>query len=108
MQEIFAGNPFNRSIWGERIIDNPYCHHEHWDGAGYPRGLKGEEIPFAVRIFSVIDVWDALSSDRCYRLAWDANRVHHYMFEQSGKLLDPTITPSFLCMLDELCDATYP
>ena len=55
-------------------IDIPYCHHEKWDGTGYPRGLKGEEIPFAARIFPVVDVWDALISDRPYRKATAARR----------------------------------
>jgi HD-GYP domain-containing protein (c-di-GMP phosphodiesterase class II) len=51
-------------------LDIPYCHHERWDGTGYPRGLKGEEIPLTARIFAVVDVWDALTSDRPYRDAW--------------------------------------
>ena len=55
-------------LYLQRCIDIPYCHHEHWDGSGYPRGLKGEEIPLAARIFTVIDVWDALSTNRCDRL----------------------------------------
>ncbi len=81
-------------------IDIPYCHHEHWDGSGYPRGLKGEEIPLAARIFTIVDVWDALSSDRCYRPAWKPDEARSYIIEQSGKLFDPAITPIFLEMLD--------
>jgi HD-GYP domain-containing protein (c-di-GMP phosphodiesterase class II) len=53
-----------------QALDIPYCHHEKWDGNGYPRGLKGEQIPLAARVFAVVDVWDALLSDRPYRKAW--------------------------------------
>ena len=59
--------------------DIPYCHHEKWDGTGYPRGLKGEQIPLAARIFALVDVWDALCSDRPYRKAWPADRVRSYI-----------------------------
>ncbi|MDR7598192.1 MAG: HD domain-containing phosphohydrolase, partial [Armatimonadota bacterium] len=52
------------------VLDIPYCHHERWDGKGYPRGPRGEEIPLAARIFAVVDVFDALTSDRPYRKAW--------------------------------------
>ena len=57
------------------VLDIPYCHHEHWDGSGYPRGLKGEQIPLAARIFSAVDIWDALLSDRPYRKAWPREKV---------------------------------
>ena len=81
------------------MIDIPYCHHEHWDGSGYPRGLKGEEIPLAARIFTIIDVWDALRSDRPYRQAWEAERVCQYIREESGKLLDPAVVEPFCDMI---------
>jgi len=55
-------------------LDIPYCHHEKWDGTGYPRGLKGKAIPLAARIFAVADVYDALTSDRPYRKAWSKKR----------------------------------
>ncbi len=77
-------------------LDIPYCHHEKWDGTGYPRGLKGEQIPLAARIFSVVDVWDALSSDRPYRPAWKAEEVVKYLEEQSGKYFDPRVAQVFL------------
>jgi len=70
-------------------LDIPYCHHEKWDGSGYPRGLKGEEIPLAARLFTVIDVWDALTSDRPYRRAWTNENALAYIKEQSGKHFDP-------------------
>lgn len=60
-------------------LDIPYCHHEKWDDTGYPRGLKGEQIPLAARIFAVVDVWDALSSDRPYRPAWPHEKVRAYL-----------------------------
>jgi PAS domain S-box-containing protein len=77
-------------------IDIPYCHHEKWDGSGYPRGLSGEEIPFAARIFSVVDVYDALSSDRPYRPAWSKDRVLEYLQERSGTEFDPRVVKVFL------------
>jgi putative nucleotidyltransferase with HDIG domain len=79
-----------------RALDIPYCHHEKWDGTGYPRGLKGEQIPLAARIFAVVDVWDALSSDRPYRKAWPQDKVLQYIREQSGKHFDPHIVEIFL------------
>jgi PAS domain S-box-containing protein len=77
-------------------LDIPYCHHEKWDGGGYPRGLKGEQIPLAARIFAVVDVWDALTSDRPYRKAWQENKVRDYIREQSGRHFDPKIVEVFL------------
>lgn len=77
-----------------RVI--PYCHHEKWDGSGYPRGLKGEEIPLAARIFSVIDVWDALSSARPYREAWSPEKVNDYIRQNAGTHFDPRVVEVFL------------
>ncbi|MEJ5203193.1 MAG: HD domain-containing phosphohydrolase, partial [Anaerolineales bacterium] len=77
-------------------LDIPYCHHEHWDGSGYPRGLRGEEIPLAARIFAVVDVWDAMTSERPYRPAWSAEYASSYIREQSGKLFDPHVVDIFL------------
>jgi PAS domain S-box-containing protein/putative nucleotidyltransferase with HDIG domain len=76
----------------------PYCHHEKWDGSGYPRGLKGEEIPFAARVFAVVDVFDALSLDRPYRPAWSREAVLEYIREQAGRHFDPAIVKPFLEM----------
>jgi PAS domain S-box-containing protein len=80
----------------KNAIDIPYCHHEKWDGSGYPRGLKGEEIPFPARIFTIVDVWDALSSNRPYRPAWDKSRVIEYLQNESGKHFDPHIVAKFI------------
>ncbi len=82
-------------------LDIPYCHHERWDGSGYPRGLKGEEIPLAARIFAVVDIWDALLFDRPYRLAWDNDKVISYLRSKSGSELDPKIVEIFLQLLSE-------
>lgn len=77
-------------------LDVPYCHHERWDGSGYPRKLKGTEIPLSARIFAVVDIWDALSSDRPYRPAWAIEDVREYIEEQAGKTLDPQVVTAFL------------
>ncbi|HKP51332.1 MAG TPA: PAS domain S-box protein [Chloroflexia bacterium] len=77
-------------------LDIPYAHHEKWDGTGYPRGLKGEQIPLAARIFAIVDVWDALRSDRPYRAAWPEEKTRAYIREQSGTHFDPEIVEIFL------------
>ncbi|NTU75118.1 MAG: GAF domain-containing protein [Anaerolineaceae bacterium] len=77
-------------------LDIPYCHHEKWDGSGYPRGLAGPDIPLAARIFAIVDVWDALSNDRPYRPAWSQNEVLAYLEEQSGTHFDPQVVAAFL------------
>jgi putative nucleotidyltransferase with HDIG domain len=77
-------------------ISIPYCHHERWDGAGYPRGLKGEEIPFFARIFTVVDQWDALSTNRPYRKAWPPEEVVGYLHENKGVIFDPVIVDVFV------------
>lgn len=82
-------------------LDIPYCHHEKWDGTGYPRGLKGEQIPLAARIFAVADVYDALTSDRPYRKAWPREKALEYIREQSGRHFDPKVVEAFLKMIDE-------
>lgn len=79
-------------------VDIPYCHHERWDGTGYPRGLKGLDIPLSARIFAIVDVWDALSSDRPYRPAWAADKVNGHIRAQSGTHFDPEIIEVFLSM----------
>ncbi len=76
-------------------LDIPYCHHEKWDGSGYPRGLKGDQIPLAARIFAIADVWDALRSDRPYRKAWDEKKTLTYIQEQSGIHFDPKVVEAF-------------
>ena len=77
-------------------LDIPYCHHEKWDGAGYPRGLKGEEIPLAARIFAVVDVWDALLSDRPYRPGWPEEKVRAHIRSLAGTHFDPQVVAVFM------------
>jgi PAS domain S-box-containing protein/putative nucleotidyltransferase with HDIG domain len=84
-----------------KAIEIPYCHHEKWDGTGYPRKLAGEEIPLSARIFAVADVWDALSNDRSYNKAWPRQQIIDYFIEQSGKHFDPVITKLFLSMVEK-------
>jgi PAS domain S-box-containing protein/putative nucleotidyltransferase with HDIG domain len=80
-------------------LDIPYCHHEKWDGTGYPRGLKGEETPMAARLFAMVDVWDALTSDRPYRPAESEEEVLAHIREQSGKHFDPQLVELFFKVL---------
>ncbi len=80
-------------------LDIPYAHHERWDGSGYPRGLRGETIPMAARIFSIVDVYDALMSDRPYRDAWPEAKVLKYIASQSGKHFDPRVVDAFLKLI---------
>ena len=80
-------------------IDIPYCHHEKWDGSGYPRGLKGEEIPLAARIFTVVDVWNAMISDRIYRKAIPEPEVLQYLAENRGIQFDPKVVDAFIEMI---------
>jgi putative two-component system response regulator len=85
-------------------LDIPYCHHEKWDGTGYPRGLQGGEIPVSARIFAIVDVWDALTSDRPYRSAWTKDKAIVYIKEQSGKHFDPAIVDLFLKFISRNAD----
>jgi HD-GYP domain-containing protein (c-di-GMP phosphodiesterase class II) len=77
-------------------LDIPYCHHEKWDGSGYPRGLKAEQIPLAARIFAVVDVWDALTSERPYRGPWSKEKARAYIVAQAGIHFDPQVVETFL------------
>lgn len=80
-------------------VEVAYCHHERWDGLGYPEGLKGEAIPLFARIFAVVDQWDALTSDRPYRKAWTRENVIAYFQENAGKIYDPEIVKIFLTII---------
>lgn len=93
--QLLSGIPFLNLA-----IDIPYCHHENWDGSGYPRGLKMEEIPLGARIFALVDVWDALTSDRPYRPAWIPEMARSYIAAQSGIRFDPQVVEVFLRLLD--------
>jgi PAS domain S-box-containing protein len=76
-------------------LDIPYCHHEKWDGTGYPRRLKGDQIPLSARIFAVVDVWDALRSDRPYRPSWPVEKVLEHIYSMSGTQFDPEVVEEF-------------
>jgi PAS domain S-box-containing protein/putative nucleotidyltransferase with HDIG domain len=80
----------------KHALDIPYSHHEKWDGSGYPRGLMGENIPLSARMFAVVDVFDALTSDRPYRAAWPRQKVNRYIQKQAGRHFDPRIVEIFL------------
>ena len=82
-------------------LDIPYCHHEKWDGTGYPRGLTGGEIPLAARIFAVVDVFDALTSNRPYRPAWTTKKALEHIREQAGMHFDPQIVNAFLRLIGD-------
>ena len=92
--EMLSFIPFLQSA-----LDIPFCHHEWWNGEGYPRGLIGEEIPLSARIFSVVDVWDALTSDRPYRAAWTPERTLNYLQDGSGKQFEPRVVEAFLSLI---------
>ena len=77
-------------------IDIPHYHHERWDGTGYPRGLKEEQIPLSARVFAIADVWDALTNDRPYRKAWTKDEALEYITTNSGKHFDPRVVEAFL------------
>jgi len=93
-KQLITEIPFLQSA-----VDIPYSHHEKWDGSGYPQGLKGEEIPIPARIFAVVDYWDALTSDRPYRSAWQREKVIAYLKENTGKIFDPHIVEVFLTLV---------
>ena len=94
--ELLTTIPFLR-----QSLDIPHLHHEKWDGTGYPLGLKGEQIPLSARIFSLVDVWDALTSDRPYRDAWEVPRVLEYIQNQSGSHFDPRVVSAFIQLMDQ-------
>lgn len=83
-------------------LDIPYCHHECWDGSGYPRGLKGEEIPLAARIFAVVDVWDALAHERRYHKAWPTGDICTHIQAAAGSRFDPQVVAQFMEL--DLCE----
>ncbi|MDE2216812.1 MAG: PAS domain S-box protein [Planctomycetota bacterium] len=95
---VYAYELLSRIAYLRPALDIPYCHHEKWDGAGYPRGLKGEEIPLSARIFAVVDVWDAMRSDRPYRKGWADEKVREHIKSLVGTHFDPKVVKVFLKM----------
>ena len=93
---VYAEDMLSSIRYLRHALDIPRSHHERWDGSGYPRGLKGHLIPLVVRIFSVVDVWDALRSNRPYRDAWSKEKVRKFIQSSSGTLFDPQVVDIFL------------
>lgn len=93
---VYAYNMLASVDYLHHALEIPYAHHEKWDGSGYPRGLKGLEIPLAARIFAVADVWDAITSDRPYRKGWPKENALEYIKAESGKYFDPQVVNMFL------------
>jgi response regulator RpfG family c-di-GMP phosphodiesterase len=102
MHPQFAYNWLAPIPYLQEAVEIPYCHHEKWDGTGYPRGLKGEEIPLTSRIFTVVDVWDGLTSGRPYRQAWSHEEVIQYIRENNGIHFDPKVVDVFLNNIEAL------
>jgi PAS domain S-box-containing protein len=98
---VYAYRMLAPIIFLRPALDIPYCHHERWDGSGYPQGSKGEEIPLTARIFAVVDVWDALRSDRPYRKGWSDKRVQEYIHKNAGTQFDPQVVAAFLNMVTQ-------
>ena len=92
---VFAYEMLSPIHYLRAALDIPYCHHEKWDGTGYPRELKGEQIPLVARIFAVVDVWDALTSDRPYRQAWSEEKTRQHIQAGSGTHFDPQVVKTF-------------
>jgi len=97
---VYAHDMLSAIPFLQKAMDIPYCHHEKWDGSGYPNGLKGEDIPLSARIFALVDVWDALRSDRPYRKAWADEEALAYIKEQSGSHFDPLVVQAFFDLIE--------
>jgi putative two-component system response regulator len=99
---VYAYQWLSQIAYLQSALDIPYCHHERWDGTGYPRGMKGEEIPIAARLFAVIDVWDAITSDRPYRKAMSRQEAYNLIVQESGKHFDPAAIQLFMSCADQI------
>lgn len=96
LHPVIAHDMLSHIEFLEGAINIPYCHHEKFDGSGYPRGLEGEEIPLEARIFSIVDVYDALTHDRPYRKSWTKEQAIEYLREERGRSFDPEIVDKFI------------
>ena len=92
---LYAREMLNQIGFLFTAMDIPVFHHERWNGTGYPYGLAGKMIPLTARIFAVLDVWDALTSDRPYRQAWPEHEARQYISDNSGTLFDPEVVSAF-------------
>jgi len=102
----YAREYLDRVSYLTSALDIPYSHHERWDGTGYPQGLMEEEIPFAARVFAVVDVWDALTSQRPYRQAWSREKALEYIQQQAGRQFDPRIVAAFMDLIENQLQIT--
>jgi len=96
---VYAHDMLQPITFLNKAIDIPFCHHERWDGSGYPRGLKRDEIPFSARLFSIVDMWDALGSNRPYRKAWRQEEIVEHIRSLSGTHFDPAVVDVFMTMI---------
>jgi len=96
LHPVYSFELLSKIVYLRPALDIPYCHHEKWDGTGYPRGLKGEQIPLSARIFAVVDVWDALCSDRPYRPAWSEEKAREHILSLLGIQFDPKVVEVFM------------
>jgi HD domain len=101
MHPVYAKEMLEDIPYLKEAVTIPFCHHERWDGKGYPQGLKGEDIPLTSRIFTIVDHWEALNSDRPYRKAVPRDQVLNYIRDNSGIIYDPDIADTFLNLMDE-------
>ncbi|KAF2958100.1 hypothetical protein AS159_05995 [Thermotoga sp. Ku-13t] len=101
MHPVYAYEMLSKIEYLKPALNIPYCHHERYDGTGYPRGLKKEEIPLAARIFAVVDVYDALTHDRPYRKAWPEQQAIEYIKEDVNKQFDPKVVGVFLRIVEK-------
>jgi len=104
----FAFNLLKNIPYLSGALEVAFCHHEHWDGTGYPRGLQRDEIPFSARVFAIVDVWDALTHDRPYRPAWPEEEALDFIQSQSGIQFDPKVVKAFVKMQQDIQRQTSP
>lgn len=97
-----AADILNRIPHLSPCVHIPYCHHEKWDGSGYPQGLRGEQIPLPARLFAIVDVWDALIHERVYKEAWPEQDVLAHIRDQAGKHFDPELAELFIRRYDSI------
>jgi len=108
MHPVYAYKLLTPIPYLRSALDIPYCHHERWDGTGYPRGLKGKDIPTSARSFAVVDVWDALGTDRPYRPALSPEEIISHISKESGKHFDPMVVEIFMqYVLTNINDLKY-
>ena len=93
---VYAYEMLSEVAFVRPALEIPFCHHEKWDGTGYPSGLAGEDIPLAARLFAIVDVWDALRSDRPYRRAWSIEKTREHIASLAGTHFDPRVVEVFL------------